>query len=265
MKRTLHLFFALALPAFSSPAALAAGSSARPADRAGAEPVSTVPSIREVSAQIAALAPAERAQATASLRFLTASCPYTRAAMLLPVVLRDAVRSIPVTAISPEGRAELAALNEALALHVGALEALGVEVKAPTSGDALFGQPAASVPDRAALRRSAEPITTLSISIAAITPIAGTIEAQTQAQIEVHSDRVEAATGVARPCPRGPWAVQPGHPWTMGMQLNEAHDALVRLAPTAVDAGTRAELDALIGLMDALGAANQASRATRTN
>jgi hypothetical protein len=37
------------------------------------------------------------------------------------------------------------------------------------------------------------------------------------------------------------------------------------LAPTAVDAGTRAELDALIGLMDALGAANQASRATRTN
>ncbi len=263
MKRTLPLLFSLALPVLL-PVAWAAGSAAGPAQptkaEAEAEAEGSTQTIREVTVELAALAPSERAKATASLRFLTASCPYTRAAMLLPFVLRDAVQSIPLTHVSPAGRAELAALNAALALQVGALEGLGVQILPPTAGEALFGQPAAAVPSRAALRQSADPIAQMSASIAAISSIAAHTDAQTQAHIDAHSDRVEAATGVARPCPRGPWAVQPGHPWTLGMQLNEAHDALVRLAPEAVDAEARAQIDALIGLLDALGAANQQSR-----
>ena len=263
MKRTLPFVFALSLPALA-PAVVAAGSVAGPAVAAAAEPAVPSSAIRGVSAQVAALPSAERAKAAASLRYLTASCPYTRAAMLIPVVLRDAVQSIPATAVSPNARAELAALNGALALHVGVLEGLGVEVEAPTATDALFGHPAASLPSSADLRGAVDPVAALSASIHAITPIARSAEAETLAHIDAHSARVEAVTGVARPCPRGPWAVQPGHPWTMGLQLNDARAALARLAPEAVDAGTRAELDALIGLLDAFGAANEASRAAST-
>lgn len=260
MKRTALFALALALSTLAPPSAEAAGTAADAVTAAPVEPSADVPTIRESSAQLAALGPADRAQASASLRFLTASCPYTRAAMLLTVVLHDAVQSIPHAAVSAEARAELVALQGAMALQLRALEGLGLQIEAPAPGGALFGQPAASVPSRAALRQSADPIAQMSASIAGITLIAEGIEADTQAQIEAHSARLEALTGVARPCPRGPWAVLPGQPWTMGMQLNEAHDALVRLAPEAVDAEARAQIDALIGLLDALGAANQASR-----
>lgn len=260
MKRNALFALALALPTLAAPPAEAAGSAADAVTAAPGEPSADVPTIRESSAQLAALGSVDRAQAAASLRLLTASCPYTRAAMLLTVVLHDAVQAIPHAAVSAGAWDELGALQGALALQLGALEGLGLQIEAPEPGGALFGQPAASVPSRAALRQSADPIAKMSASIAGITPIAEGIGADTQAQIEAHSARLEALTGVARPCPRGPWAVLPGQPWTMGMQLNEAHDALVRLAPEAVDAKALAQIDALIGLLDALGAANQKSR-----
>ena len=43
------------------------------------------------------------------------------------------------------------------------------------------------------------------------------------------ADRLEALTGIRRPCPRGPWAPVPGHPWTMGMELNDVANALREL------------------------------------
>ena len=48
--------------------------------------------------------------------------------------------------------------------------------------------------------------------------------------INHHSDRVERATGVGRPCPRGPWATLPGQPWTLGMQITRT-DRPIEFAP----------------------------------
>jgi hypothetical protein len=251
------------LLAFGLLAPLAAWAAGRPADPVAAAPAVTAPTIRESSAQLNALGPVDRAQAAAALRALTASCPYTRAAMLLPFVVQDAIAAMPDTAVAPAARAELAALRSALAGQVEALAALGVEVPAPAPGDALFGQPAARVPSRAALAAAADPVAAMSSSIQAIRPIAQGIDDATQATLDAHSARLEAATGLARPCPRGPWAVRPGHPWTLGLQRGEARAALARLSAAAVDAEARAQIDALVGLIDALAAADQDSRGGR--
>jgi hypothetical protein len=237
-----------------------------------AAPVAQVPSgeavdqgpttIRETAARIAALPTADREEASAALRLLTANCPYTRAAMLLPHVLRDVLDELPPTGFDPAGRAMLATLREGLALHVAALDVLEVHVTRPGPADLLHGRPAAAIPDLASLRQSADPVAAMAYAVDQITPIARTFDAPIEARHDALSTRVEALTGVARPCPRGPWAVSPGQPWTLGMELGAARDDLERLAVHAVDPAARARLDALVVLVDAYGEAAFASDAT---
>jgi hypothetical protein len=260
MMRAHRLLLAFALPALAPTGAAAAppdgpGPAAGPSAGAPA----AAPTLREAAAQLDALGPAERAQAAASLRYLTAHCPYTRAAMLLAVVLHDALEPLPAAAVAPASRAELAALQADLDRQLRALDGLGLQLGAPAPGEALHGQRGAAVPTLAELRVAPDPVAAMGASIAAVPSIAAGVDAPTRAQIEAHSARLEALTGVARPCPRGPWSVMPGQPWTLGLQLHEAQRALERLAPAAVDPAARAELHALIGLIGALGAASEAS------
>jgi hypothetical protein len=98
-------------------------------------------------------------------------------------------------------------------------------------------------------------------SVAQITRIAETIDAQEGARLDVFSAIMEALTGVARPCPRGPWSVSPGQPWTLGMELNGWRDELKHLSTRAVDPAAEAQIDALVSLLDAVGEASFASKA----
>ena len=85
---------------------------------------------------------------------------------------------------------------------------------------------------------------------------AAEIDLAARAEIDWHSDRVEALTGVVRPCPRGPWALQPGQAWTLGLHLAGWHDALRRVEPFTKDAETRDQIGAMMALLDAYGEAH---------
>ncbi|MBL8618268.1 MAG: hypothetical protein JNM72_21825 [Deltaproteobacteria bacterium] len=250
MTRSAHLLLCLGLLA-----PLAAWAAGQPGAPVVAAPVDATPLLRASNAKLAALGPAERAQMAVALRDLTARCPYTRAAMLLPFVLHEGLAAISEADVAPAAQVELAALRSALAGQAEALATLGVEVPAPR----------APRPEEPTAPRGAapDPIRVMATTIAEITPIARGIDDAAQAQIDALSAQVEATTGVARPCPRGPWAVRPGHPWTLGMEHGEARGSLARLSAAAVNTEARAQLDALVGLIDALAEVNHQSRALR--
>lgn len=197
-----------------------------------------------ISQSVDALSPAQRAEAAASLQFLVANCPYTRSALMLPVALHAAAREASVGHAPMYAQWDWAFLQEGLATHVAVLDALGVTFSAPQPGDALFGY--ASVIDQQALLAADDPIAAMAPFIEDITVIAADIDRPTADAIERHSARVERATEIVRPCPRGPWSVMPGQPWTLGMQLGGWHDALRRLAPAAEDAERLGEMVALL-------------------
>jgi hypothetical protein len=191
-------------------------------------------SIDAVSHTIGALAEVDRARVAAALRELAGSDPYTGAALQLPFALDAAVQQIPDDRFDPLVRSDWVFLQTGLAAHVEVLTSLEVEAGGSTDG---------------ALRSR----------IAGIVPAAGRLEAPARARIEALSDEVEALTGVARPCPRGPHALFPGQPWTLGMQLGGWHDVLRRVEPFAADPATREQVGRLISLLDAYGEASMAT------
>lgn len=259
MKPMPTLLFALLIPGAlvgpASAAPVAAAAPAHPAD-AGRVPIG------EVSARITALPLADREEASGALRFLTSNCPYTRAAMLLPHVLKDTIDQLPAAGFNASGKVALGTMREGLAHHLDILGALDIEVRRPGPDDALHGRPVAAVPDLAQLRSTADPVAAMAQAIAQITPIARGTDAKTEAVLDALSTRVEATTGIARPCPRGPWAVSPGQPWTLGMELGGWRDDLAALAPQATDKATKARVESLVALLDAFGEASLASDAT---
>ncbi|MEZ4240323.1 MAG: hypothetical protein R3F59_30055 [Myxococcota bacterium] len=198
----------------------------------------TASAVALLYADVRALPPERRAAAAAALRTLLRDDPYTRAALQLPVALRAAVAPIPAEAFDRVVRRDWAYLQTGLDVHVALLSALDVDVGSLVGDDPL-GETArlvASVPSRAAA-----------------------VDAPTRARIDRLSEQVEAATGIGRPCPRGPWSVMPGQPWTLGLQLAGWHDALRRVAPFVDDPAVGAQVDAMIALLDAYGDATSAS------
>ena len=257
---TLVVLALVGLPASAAP--VAPGDSGDSGDQAWLNVQAARPSIRELSERIAALSPADRAEASAALAFLTSNCPYTRAAMLLPHVVLDAIDELPAAGLGPAGRAELEALREGLELHVAVLDALDVHVTSPGPEDVLHGGPPGALPDLESLRAAEDPVADMARSSAQVTPLARRMDALTAARIDASSAAVEAATGVVRPCPRGPWAVSPGQPWTLGMELGAWREDLQNLAALSAAPATTARLDALVALLDAYGQASLASDAT---
>ena len=189
----------------------------------------TTASIVEIASTIDALAPERRAEAVASLAFLVANDPYTRAAIQVPATLHSVVASIPSERLDPFVRNDWETLQEGLAVHVALLASLGADVKAPLGVDVMAGV------------------------IAKLPVQAERLDASMLAQIAQHSDRMETATNVIRPCPRGPWAIAPGQPWTLGMQLGGWHDALRRIEPFVTDPDVHAQVTGLIQVLDAYG------------
>ncbi len=219
----------------------------------------TVASIEHVAALVEAMDPEARAAASESLRLLSVSCPYTRAALQLPFALKAVVVGVEVDRLDPFVQRDWAYLQRGLTAHVAVLEALGVDLAAPGPSDPLHvAQPGLMV-DRDTLLASADPLVVTAPLIGAFTALAEQLDEPTRRRIELHSDRVETATGIVRPCPRGPWAEFPGQPWTLGMHLGGWHDALRRVQPFVGDPEVAERIAAMIDLLDAHGAASLAS------
>lgn len=163
-----------------------------------------------------------RREAVESLRVLTDTCPYTRAAMQLPFDLHAAVGSVDAERLDPLVQQNWVTLRRGLATHVEVLRTLGVQ---PSAKDA----------------RS---------HIDAIVPLAKGVDPATSELIDVHSERMELLTGVTRLCPRGPWSILPGHPWTLGMQLSGWHDALRRIQPFAAEPEAAAAVESMLALFE---------------
>lgn len=225
----------------------------------------TAASIAMIADDIDALSPARRAEAAAALRMLSVNCPYTRAALQLAFVLEAAVGEIDPLGLDPLVRRDWETLQDGLATHVAVLASLGVDLPVPVAGDQLHGHPSVARLDVDDLLVADDPVALTRQLVDGITAVAREIDADTMARIEAESDRVEAATGIVRPCPRGPWSVQPGHPWTLGMQLGGWHDALRRVQPFVDDPAVGAQVDALVAVLDAYGQAQDASRSAGGN
>jgi hypothetical protein len=213
------------------------------------------PDIDAVAATVQGLPAAARDEAAASLRTLSVSDPYTRAALQLPFALNVALADLPATAFDPVARQEWLSLQAGVATHVAVLEALGVDLPAPGPGEPLFGS-GLPLPDLDTLRATDDPVATTAELVDGIVTVARRSDGPTRARIEAASDRVERATGIARPCPRGPHAAVPGHPWTLGMNLGGWHDALRRVEPFAKDPATRERVSAMIDALDHFGDAS---------
>lgn len=180
--------------------------------------------------------------ARASLAILMDTCPYTRNAMLVPFALHEEVQDIPLEHLDPLVQQDWIRLEQGLASHVALLEDLGVQA------ESLHG-------DQTALGSAQTDLTTLLDRARAIDPA-------TSALIEHHSQQMETLTGIARPCPRGPWSVLPGQPWTLGLQLTGWDDALHRVQPFVQDGDSAARVGILLALLEDHGEANFASVAS---
>lgn len=216
----------------------------------------TAASIGAALAAVQALPPERRAHIATTLDGLTVRCPYTRAAMQLPLALHATVMGIAADRFDPLVRRDWETLQGGLTTHVAVLDALGVELHPPRPADALYRPDLGIMVDRPTLQASEDPIGLTSRLVQAIPALAGSIDTATRADIERDSERVASETGVGRPCPRSPWATFPGQPWTLGMQLGGWHDALRRVAPFTHDPEVLAQIEAMIALLDAYGEAS---------
>lgn len=214
-----------------------------------------VASIDAVADTLRALPEARRVDVAASLRELSVSDPYTRAALQLPFVLMDVVVGIPDDRFPRLVRQDWVHLQEGLSTHVAILTSLHVDLQPPVAGDPLHGRGVVMM-GRDELLGSDDPLARTASLVDAIVPIAARIDAPAHQRIEALSDRVEELTGVVRPCPRDPHSILPGQPWTLGMQLGGWHDALRRVQPFVDDPAVRVQVDAMVQVLDRYGEAS---------
>jgi hypothetical protein len=259
MVRSLLLWFAASgLPAHAAPEAAGCDCVADAPSTADLE--GSADTIVSVARAVHGLSPDRTRETAHSLQTLSTHCPYTRAALQLPFALHAVAVGIDASQLDPAVREDWTTLREGLATHVGVLDALGVDLPMPGLGDSLEGAEPGWMVDRAALLADDDPIGRTALLVQGITPLAAAIQAHDTYTIHHHSDRVEALTGVVRPCPRGPSSVLPGHPWTLGLQLGQWHDLLERVAPAVDDPELRATVDAMRAVLDAYGEAAFATR-----
>ncbi len=190
-------------------------------------PVASAASIDDAHARVIALSPSERADAVASLAVLSAEDPYVRASLQIPLAL-DAVVRRRSREVPRAAREDWAALERLLASHVAVLEVLQVDDVLEPSTD-LVG-------------------TTLQ-TVDSLSERAARVDPERAVDLDAHNDRLEWTTGVIRPCPRGPWAVLPGHSWTLGMELREVEQQLAALEPLVRGSAVEADVAAMNALM----------------
>lgn len=210
----------------------------------------TASSIAMISADVQKLSPEEQMQAAESLRILSVNDPYTRSAMQLPFALHAVVTGIAPERLDPLVQSDWRYLQQGLAAHVAVLEVLGVDLPEPALGDQLHGRAQGLMVSRDILLATDDPVGVTAALIHELPVLAAQVDEPSMELINRHSDRVERVTGVGRPCPRGPWATLPGHPWTLGMQIGGWHDALRRVEPFVQDPAVKLQIDAMIEVLD---------------
>lgn len=214
----------------------------------------TATAVARDRAMLDALSPEDHAEAVTVLRRLAASDPFTRAALQLPFALHAVVRDIPPTRLDRIVQADWRNLQHGLATHVALLTSLGVDLAPPTAGEPLFGD--TRLVDRATLLASEDPLIPTQAWLDAVVPVAQSQTPATRAAIDADSDRIEALTGLVRPCPRDRFHVVRGQPWTLGTRLAGWHDALRKIEPFVADPQVAQRIGAMLALFAALDAAN---------
>lgn len=182
-------------------------------------------------ARIQALDPEQRAQAGQSLELLAANSLRTRAAVQLPLVLHQGVMEIPAQDLSPELQEDWALLQAGLSAHVATLDAMGVLLASPVSGQHLFGLELAKSREQVLL--GGDPLRDTLMVVAAIPP---TLPQPYLDQDRWHTQQVDRITG---------------QPWTLNPHLRAWHSALRRVEPGMQEAQDKATINAMIRLLDA--------------
>jgi hypothetical protein len=199
----------------------------------------TAQSIDEMLLDVQQLSPEQRATATESMRILSVNCPFTRASMQLPIALHEAVGRIAPGQIDPLVQTDWMYLRHGLATHVALLDALSIDLPQPVPGDHLYIEgDAVLIIGRDALVAAAAPIQAAAPLIEQITPLVDEIDEPTMELIRLHSHLAGDAIG---------------HPWTLGRQLGGWEKALRRIEPFVDDADTRAQIGAMIEVLDRYG------------
>lgn len=181
-------------------------------------------------AHIQGLPQAERDSAGASLELLAANSLLTRAAVLTPMVLEQSVSGISPDSVSAERREEWLKLQAGLQAHVATLEAMGVVLGAPVSGQHLHGLALAKTREEVLL--GGQPIEDATRVCAAIPP---TLPESVLKQDRWHTHQVDRITG---------------QPWTLNPQLAAWHQALNSLEPAMTRPQDKAQVNQLIQMMN---------------
>ncbi len=187
-------------------------------------------SIARVRSDVQALAPAQRAEAAASLRVLSVDSAYVRASVQLAFALQRALDDVDPAQIDPIVHADLDHLQRGLEHHVAVLDALGADLPEPAPGDALHVHAGTeAIVDLDALLDASDP---LWATRALLDVIPDRPPEALEPTIELHGARVSAITD---------------DPWTISGPIGGWQGALRRLEPFA-------EGEAAIEIGDALDA-----------
>lgn len=166
--------------------------------------------VRMILRDVQALDAAHRAEAAEALRVLTATCPYSRASVQLPLVLHAVLQGLPADVASGD-RDDWESLRDGVATHAALVRALGVEAPA--------------------LTEASDPVAAIRPLIDGIPGLVRRIDQAGYARIDASAARFEAITG---------------HRTVLWTQLVGWRHALEALAPSIRDPGARARVDALI-------------------
>ena len=186
------------------------------------------PSIHAIADQVEGLDAASHQEAMVALDALVTDDPYVRAAVQVAVALDRMASRVDPTTFDASGRAAWKTARAQLAAHVAVLDVLGQDPRALDVG-----------------------VEQTQSLIDALPYLASQVDVSTSVSSEAHSERLEALTGATRPCPRGPWATLPGHPFTLGMQLGDAEAGIRAARATLTDDAAAAQVDAMLALLEA--------------
>lgn len=204
--------------------------------------------IEEAHAKVAAMPDHDRADAVASLAVLSTNDPYVRASLQIPLALTTLVQRRS-KAVPPAAREAWSVLEQRLQTQVAVLDALQVDLAFPTGRDALARADHELLVDRAMLASSSDPVGITNRYVRALPELAALVDRDRAVDLDAHNDRVEATTGVIRPCPRGPWAVLPGHSWTLGMELRKVEEALTAVGEEVHGTALQQDVEAMSALL----------------
>ncbi len=173
----------------------------------------------------------QRQQAGESLELLTANSLFTRSAVQVPLVLHQAVMQVDSQELGPEMQEDWRLLQAGLSAHVATLDAMGVILGAPVSGQHLHGLELAKTREQVLF--GAAPLGDTLNLVAAIPPTLP----QPYLDIErFHTHQVDRITG---------------QPWTLNNHTRAWHSALRRVEPAMSNPQDKASVNAMIRLLDA--------------